>query len=74
MMFSVKAKNEEEKMQIVKKEKNKLDKIAGPSNMIQKKVQHPTWLRKKEYKKYIRAYKKQQSINTKKLKKGLLKK
>ncbi|VVC28499.1 Hypothetical protein CINCED_3A016138 [Cinara cedri] len=66
----VKAKNEEEeKMQLEKEEKSKTDKIAKLSNKTpKKKIQHPTWLRKKEYKKYIRAYKKQQSINAKRLK------
>lgn len=67
--FLVKAKNdEEEKMQIEKEEKANVDKTARPSKETPKKVQHPTWLRKKEYKKYIRSYRKQQSINAKRLK------
>lgn len=71
-MFSVKAQNEEaEKMQLEKEEKSKIDKTAEPS--APKKVQHPTWLRKKEYKKYIRSYKKQQALNAKRLK-GSIKK
>lgn len=57
-------------MQIEKKEKSKVDIAEGPTNLTPKKIQHPTWLRKKEYKKYIRAYKKQRSINAKKVKKG----
>lgn len=68
--FPVKAKNEEaEKMQLDKEEKSKIDKTLVPKE-TQKKVQHPTWLRKKEYKKYIRSYRKQQSINAKRLKKS----
>jgi hypothetical protein len=67
--FPVKAKNEEaEKMQLEKEEKSKIDKTLVPKTT--KKVQHPTWLRKKEYKKYIRSYRKQQSINSKRLKKS----
>lgn len=54
-----------------KEEKSKVDKTAiGPSKKTSKKVQHPTWLRKKEYKKYIRSYRKQQATNTKRLKKS----
>lgn len=69
VFFSVKAKNEEEeKMQIEKEEKSKANKTEESSKGTPKKVQHPTWLRKKEYKKYIRSYRKQQSINAKRLK------
>lgn len=54
-----------------KEEKSKIDKTAtGPSKNTPKKVQHPTWLRKKEYKKYIKSYRKQQSVNAKRLKKS----
>jgi len=60
-------------MQIEKEEKSKVDKTAGPSKETPKKVQHPTWLRKKEYKKYIRSYRKQQSINAKRLKSSVKK-
>lgn len=60
-------------MQIEKEEKSKVDKTDGPSNETPKKVQHPTWLRKKEYKKYIRSYRKQQSINAKRLKSSVKK-
>lgn len=65
----VKAEKEQaEKMQMEKEEQSKADKTTtGPST---KKVQHPTWLRKKEYKKYIKSYRKQQSINAKRLKKS----
>lgn len=54
-------------MQLEKEEKSKIDKTLEPKETT-KKVQHPTWLRKKEYKKYIRSYRKQQSINAKRLK------
>lgn len=57
-------------MQIEKEKNSEVDKTVRPSNLTPKKIQHPTWLRKKEYKKYIRAYKKQLSINAKKIKKG----
>ncbi|CAI6346055.1 unnamed protein product [Macrosiphum euphorbiae] len=71
----VKAKNEEaEKIQLEKEEKSKVDKTAEPLKETTKKVQHPTWLRKKEYKKYIRSYRKQQSINAKRIKGSLKKK
>lgn len=54
-----------------KEQKSKVDKTSTePSKKTTKKVQHPTWLRKKEYKKYIRSYRKQQSINAKRLKKS----
>lgn len=73
-MFSVKAKNEEaEKMQVEKEEKLKVDKTAEPSKETPKKVQHPTWLRKKVYKKYLRSYKKQKRINAKRLKNSVKK-
>lgn len=69
LYFSVKAQNEEaEKIQSEKEEKAKIDKTTEPSTP--KKIQHPTWLRKKEYKKYIRSYRKQQTINAKRLKKS----
>lgn len=51
-----------------KEEKSKVDKTDESLKATPKKVQHPTWLRKKEYKKYIRSYRKQQSINAKRLK------
>jgi len=51
-----------------------VDKTAVPLKETTKKVQHPTWLRKKEYKKYIRSYRKQQSINAKRLKGSIKKK
>lgn len=60
-------------MRLEKEEKIKMDKTSGSSQATPKKVQHPTWLRKKEYKKYIRSYKKQQMINAKRLK-GSIKK
>jgi len=60
-------------MQLEKEEKTKVDKTGEPSKRTPKKVQHPTWLRKKEYKKYIRSYRKQQTINAKRLK-GSIKK
>lgn len=68
----VKAEKEQaEKMQMEKEEQSKADKTStGPSTKTAKKVQHPTWLRKKEYKKYIKSYRKQQSINAKRLKKS----
>jgi len=53
-------------MEVEKEERSKLDKTVQQE--MPKKVQHPTWLRKKEYKKYIKSYKKQQSINAKRLK------
>lgn len=72
-IFLVKADKEEaEKMQKEKEEKSKTDK-TGPSKETAKKIQHPTWLRKKEYKKYIRSYRKQQSINAKRLKSSIKK-
>jgi len=51
-----------------------VDKTAEPLKATTKKVQHPTWLRKKEYKKYIRSYRKQESINAKRLKGSIKKK
>ncbi|XP_050537645.1 protein LLP homolog [Daktulosphaira vitifoliae] len=57
-------KDEEEKMQIDRENKaeNKDESNKKP------KVQHPTWLRKKEYKKYLKSYKKQKMLNAKRLK------
>lgn len=75
IIFIVKAKNEEaEKIQQEKEEKSKVDKTAESVKETPKKVQHPTWLRKKEYKKYIRSYRKQQSINAKRIKGSIKKK
>lgn len=51
-----------------------MDKTTEPLKETTKKVQHPTWLRKKEYKKYIRSYRKQQSINAKRIKGSIKKK
>lgn len=64
---------EEKKIQLMKEKKSKMDKTVEQPKETTKKVQHPTWLRKKEYKKYIRSYKKQQAINAKRLK-GSIKK
>ncbi|XP_050432881.1 protein LLP homolog [Adelges cooleyi] len=63
----VKAKKEEEdKMEIDKVKQSNANSIAEPTKKT--KVQHPTWLRKKEYKKYLKSYKKQKMLNAKRLK------
>jgi len=49
------------------------EKITGASKQTPKKVQHPTWLRKKEYKKYIKNYRKQQKAKAKRLKSSIRK-
>lgn len=60
-------------MEIEKEERLKVEKTSEAIKPTPKKVQHPTWLRKKEYKKYIRSYRKQQSINAKRLKSSVKK-